>query len=229
MAIPSSGALSFSTIAAERCSSLSNLSLRTMSSLASKTTPDAVSEFYGYVFCPSAGNYCSDTCSGCNRLTYTRNPCNCLCDNTIYTVQVNGCDSASSNFCSSYCSGYDLYYCYSAVCSGACSYCSLVASNSATCGYTPPYWYWYADCGSISISGPTGSFSGQYIEGYFGSGCYSVYWSNSGGSTRCNCYLYIGTGGYGTSNIAFWISYYDGNGGCVSPGTNTYGPSNICL
>jgi hypothetical protein len=232
MAIPSSGPISFSTIAAERCSSLSNLSLRTMSSLASKTVPDGVSEFYGYTFCPSAGNYCNDFCTGsggCTRRTNYRNGCNCLCDGTVFTDVANGCDTSSGNFCSSYCSGYNLYYCYSSNCTGACSYCNFVESNSASCGYVPPYYYWYADCGPISISGPSGSFSGQYIEGYFASGYYSVYWSNNGSSQNCACYLYIGTGGYTTSDIMFFVSYYDGGGGCVQPGVNTYGPSNIYI
>lgn len=48
MALPGSGQLSFSAIANELGLSLSNLSLRSMSSTAGFTTPDAVSEFYGY-------------------------------------------------------------------------------------------------------------------------------------------------------------------------------------
>jgi hypothetical protein len=48
MALPSSGQLSFSAIAGELGVSLSNVSLRSMSSTAGKSTPDAVSEFYGY-------------------------------------------------------------------------------------------------------------------------------------------------------------------------------------
>lgn len=48
MALPSSGPLSFSAIAGELGVSLSNVSLRSMSSTAGFTTPDAVSEFYGY-------------------------------------------------------------------------------------------------------------------------------------------------------------------------------------
>ena len=48
MALPSSGQLSFSAIAGELTVSLSNVSLRSMSNTAGKSTPDAVSEFYGY-------------------------------------------------------------------------------------------------------------------------------------------------------------------------------------
>lgn len=48
MALPSSGPLSLGDIAGELGLSLSNLSLRDMSSTAGFSTPDAVSEFYGY-------------------------------------------------------------------------------------------------------------------------------------------------------------------------------------
>jgi hypothetical protein len=48
MALPGSGVLSFSAIAGELGIGLSNVSLRSMSSTAGKSTPDAVSEFYGY-------------------------------------------------------------------------------------------------------------------------------------------------------------------------------------
>ena len=48
MALPGSGQLSFSAIAGELGVSLSNVSLRSMSSTAGFSTPDAVSEFYGY-------------------------------------------------------------------------------------------------------------------------------------------------------------------------------------
>ncbi len=48
MALPTSGPLSFSMIANEQGISLSNVSLRSMSVTAGFTTPDAISEFYGY-------------------------------------------------------------------------------------------------------------------------------------------------------------------------------------
>lgn len=48
MALPSSGQLGFSSIAGELSISLSNVSLRNMSSTAGFSTPDYVSEFYGY-------------------------------------------------------------------------------------------------------------------------------------------------------------------------------------
>jgi hypothetical protein len=48
MALPGSGELSLGDIAGELGVGLSNVSLRSMSSTAGKSTPDAVSEFYGY-------------------------------------------------------------------------------------------------------------------------------------------------------------------------------------
>lgn len=48
MALPTSGPLSFSAIANELGTPLSNVSLSGMSNSAGFSTPDAVSEFYGY-------------------------------------------------------------------------------------------------------------------------------------------------------------------------------------
>lgn len=48
MALPTSGPLSFSAIANELSTPLSNVSLRGMSNSAGFSTPDSVSEFYGY-------------------------------------------------------------------------------------------------------------------------------------------------------------------------------------
>lgn len=48
MALPTSGPLGFSDIASELSLSLSNLSLRSMSNTVGFSTPDAVSDFYGY-------------------------------------------------------------------------------------------------------------------------------------------------------------------------------------
>ena len=49
MALPSSGQLKFTDIANELGVSLTNISLRGMSSIAGFSTPDAVSEFYGFI------------------------------------------------------------------------------------------------------------------------------------------------------------------------------------
>ena len=65
MALPGSGQLSFSAIAGELGVSLSNVSLRSMSSTAGKSTPDAVSEFYGYgaiTYTYYAGWYLDNPC-----------------------------------------------------------------------------------------------------------------------------------------------------------------------
>jgi len=48
MALTGSGEIRFSSIATELGVALSNVSLRSMSSAAGKSTPDSVSEFYGY-------------------------------------------------------------------------------------------------------------------------------------------------------------------------------------
>jgi hypothetical protein len=48
MALPGSGVLSLGDIATEQGVSISNVSLRSMSSTAGFSTPDAVSEFYDY-------------------------------------------------------------------------------------------------------------------------------------------------------------------------------------
>lgn len=48
MALPGSGQLSLGNIATEQAISLSNVSLRSMSATAGFSTPDSVSEFYGY-------------------------------------------------------------------------------------------------------------------------------------------------------------------------------------
>ena len=48
MALQSSGAISIDNIRTELSQGQANSSLRTLSSLAGKSTPDAMSEFYGY-------------------------------------------------------------------------------------------------------------------------------------------------------------------------------------
>lgn len=48
MALPTSGPLSINDIRVELGQGQANSSLRTLSSLAGKSTPDAISEFYGY-------------------------------------------------------------------------------------------------------------------------------------------------------------------------------------
>jgi hypothetical protein len=71
MALPSSGSLSLGQIGQELGQSLSNLSLRNLSSSVGFGTPDKVSEFYGYENRPAqdfmimyAGVYLDDPCAG---------------------------------------------------------------------------------------------------------------------------------------------------------------------
>lgn len=64
MALPSSGQLSLGDIAGELGVSLSNVSLRSMSSTAGFSTPDSVSEFYGYLNATYIGNFAAnDPCN----------------------------------------------------------------------------------------------------------------------------------------------------------------------
>ena len=64
MALPSSGVLSLGDIATEQAISLSNISLRSMSAAAGKSTPDSVSEFYGYTaYTYYAYYYAGDPCN----------------------------------------------------------------------------------------------------------------------------------------------------------------------
>ena len=64
MALPGSGVLSLGNIATEQAIALSNVSLRSMSLAAGKSTPDAVSEFYSYTAYTYYATYSAD------------NPCN---------------------------------------------------------------------------------------------------------------------------------------------------------
>lgn len=57
MALPTSGQLSLEDIATELQVSISDVSLRSMSSSAGFTTPDSVSEFYGYSAAPRTNLY----------------------------------------------------------------------------------------------------------------------------------------------------------------------------
>jgi len=75
MALPTSGPLSISQIRA--ILSTSNGSLRYLSNLAGKSTPDAISEFYGY----SPPVSCTNTSFGYNRLNYTT-----ACSNFNYNI-----------------------------------------------------------------------------------------------------------------------------------------------
>jgi hypothetical protein len=67
MALPSSGLISFSSIATELGVALDQVSLRSMSSAAGKSTPDGMTEFYGYsAITPISASYSYGvgTCGG---------------------------------------------------------------------------------------------------------------------------------------------------------------------
>jgi len=68
MALPGSGQLRFSAIASELGVSLSNVSLRNMSSSAGFSTPDRVGDFYGYGNCPAYGTFLYSSCDGCEEI-----------------------------------------------------------------------------------------------------------------------------------------------------------------
>lgn len=74
MALPSSGQLSLSDIANEQDIALSNVSLRSMSSTAGFTTPDSVSEFYGYSSYSNTRYYQNDGTSDYINCTTSTSP-----------------------------------------------------------------------------------------------------------------------------------------------------------
>lgn len=79
MALPSSGQLSIADIRNEQVNNggfASTYSLRQLSSNAGKSTPDAISEFYGYNACPANGTYFNSYCESC-ALYYTYHNGNC--------------------------------------------------------------------------------------------------------------------------------------------------------
>jgi hypothetical protein len=67
MALPGSGEIRFSSIATELGVALSNVSLRSMSAAAGKSSPDGMTEFYGYsAITPISASYAYSvgTCTG---------------------------------------------------------------------------------------------------------------------------------------------------------------------
>ena len=94
MALQSSGPISISQIKAELGSG--SYSLRTLSAAAGKSTPDAMSEFYGYSNCPPAWQYDTQYCDGCTLVyryhngscgyyySYNYNSLSCGCGSAYY-------------------------------------------------------------------------------------------------------------------------------------------------
>ena len=140
--------------------------------------------------CPPYGTYLSQFCSGCNLYyRYANGSCGTYDVNQGCTTACGGCCCSPSygTYLSQFCSGYDLYYTYSDGCNG--TYSSLVESNSASCGYTPPG----NTCYNFFSDG-SGWWSGSNCDGNEVSG-----WSCCWGE-----YLFCGQqidyGGYGDLN-----------------------------
>jgi len=117
MPLPSSGAISISQIRSEL--GTSSGSLRTLSSLAGKSTPDAMSEFYGYssesmsgitAFAMDAVNYGSYYC-GCgeNLTVYQTTAGRWLRGNSIGSTPLSGNYSLDGSIYSFY-NGYTQTY-----------------------------------------------------------------------------------------------------------------------
>jgi len=64
MPLQASGPISISQIRTELINVNASYSLRTLSSAAGKSVPDAMSEFYGYSACPPNGTFYTSFCSG---------------------------------------------------------------------------------------------------------------------------------------------------------------------
>lgn len=94
MPLQASGPISISQIRTELINVSTLYSLRALSAAANKTSPDAMSEFYGYSACTPAGTYYTQFCSGYN-LYYTYHNGSCGYYNSL--IQTNsptcGCQS----------------------------------------------------------------------------------------------------------------------------------------
>lgn len=123
MALPSSGPLSIGQIRTELGSSSG--SLRTLSAAAGKSTPDAISEFYGYSACPAYGTYYSQYCSGYD-LYYTYHNGSCGYYSSLYQSNSTACGYSA---CTTWYAGYSGYFTY-IDCNGTTQYPYLEANQS---------------------------------------------------------------------------------------------------
>jgi hypothetical protein len=116
MPLQASGPISISQIRTELINVNASYSLRTLSSAAGKSVPDAMSEFYGYSACPPNGTFYTSFCSGYD-LYYTYHNGSCGYYNTFVQSDSQSCgcvpegtllsESCSScNLVSTYASGY---------------------------------------------------------------------------------------------------------------------------
>lgn len=115
MALPSSGQLSISQIRNEQVNNggfASSYSLRQLSNNAGKSTPDAISEFYGYNACPAYGTYYNSYCEGCT-LYYTYHNGNCGFYSNLIELSSAQCGCGGGYACDC---GYGCSYGYSEPC-----------------------------------------------------------------------------------------------------------------
>lgn len=126
MALPSSGPLSIGQIRTELGSSSG--SLRTLSAAAGKSTPDAISEFYGYSACPAYGTYYSQYCSGYD-LYYTYHNGSCGYYSTLYQSNSTTCGYVPPSACTIWYAAYSGYHDY-VDCNGSYQYVYLEYNGS---------------------------------------------------------------------------------------------------
>lgn len=85
MALPTTGPLSLNDIRGELSASSSNVSLRGLSNTAGFTTPDSISEFYGYSSSITTSNIITQTATAQPNLT-SANICNIYYRRTVFSV-----------------------------------------------------------------------------------------------------------------------------------------------
>jgi len=107
MALPSSGTISISQIRTEL--GTSDGSLRNLSALAGKSTPDAMSEFYGYSACPPSGTYYTQYCDGTS-LYYTYHNGSCGYYDSLYQANSPTCGYTECIYYICTTAGYYYYF-----------------------------------------------------------------------------------------------------------------------
>jgi len=110
MPLQGSGAISISQIRTELINVNASYSLRTLSSAAGKTSPDAMSEFYGYSACPPNGTFYTSFCQNnpnsglAHDLYYTYHNGSCGYYNTLIESNSQSCGYLpDGSICSSTC------------------------------------------------------------------------------------------------------------------------------
>jgi hypothetical protein len=128
MALPGPGnSISISQIRNELINSGSSYSLRQLSAWAGKSTPDAMSEFYGYSACPAYGTYYSSYCSGYD-LYYRYHNGSCGYYDSLYQSNSTTCGYTA---CTTWYAGYSGYFSYTD-CNGTYQY-TYIEANGSVC------------------------------------------------------------------------------------------------